>query len=180
MISFPSLYLSRSVTVSVQLLSSFNSLVAISFVPSVNVTFRVSCLLPSRSSSSSHTFSTDEDVNSGVCLFVIVYPLSESPSVVIEYVPGPSVPVRTSSFCSSTLYSISTPTLPASYFGRFVNVATQADVSPSSSFVPSNSIVSITLPFAFRSNFTESGLNPSWSSASSHTFVASTSIVSGV
>ena len=94
--------------------------------------------------------------------------------MLIEYVVGPSVPVNTLVLTSSTWYSISIPFL---YFGKFLNVASQALYSPwpSWSAVPSKMIC--VLSSSLISNVTVAGLIPSWLSLSSHTFLALTSTV---
>ena len=100
-------------------------------------------LIPSLFLSSSQAFVTDTEVFSISCLLVIVPPFTAYVSL---FVPDTAVyPDGTGD--SVTWYWASTPCLPASYLGKFLNVATQGAVSPDSfsprfsSFTPSNSIV---------------------------------------
>ena len=137
-------------------------------------------LLPSWFDTSSHTFLTVALTTAGVCLFVIVIsPVVSSVFLLIAYVSGPSIPVNTVVFFSSTVYVANCPFL---YLGNCLNVASQAGSSPVWSVSPFNSISlsSISEVPSLNWNVTDLGLIPSWLFASSQTFLALTSTVISV
>ena len=154
LISFPSLYFGKFLTVSVQLFSA----VKVTVCPSLRVTTSSSGLTPSWLSASLHTFLTVASVSSGLWVFVIVVIV---PSVVLSV---NSYPVGTE--FSVQVYLISCPSL---YFGKCSTVSVQWFVSFNTTVFP-----------VFKVMIISSGLIPSWLSASFHTFLTVASVSSGL
>ena len=153
----PSLYFGRFVNVAVQLFSTFAINVCFSSPFAYSVISTLSGLIPSWLFASSHTFVATTSVVAGIYVFVTVYPFTDF-----------IYPCATT--FSSIVYTISFP--PFLYFGRFVNIAVQL-------FSAFTVVVCFSSPSAYNVISTFSGLIPSWLFASSHIFVATTSVVSG-
>ena len=115
---------------------------------------------------SSHTFVTGILITSGVWVFVIV---NECSAVFSSIVGGSLYPTGTG--FSTTLYSIATP---SEYTGKPVNSSDQLFV-----LLNVNVFSGTTTPFANNCTVTDWALTPSWSFASSQSFVTGILINSG-
>ena len=127
--------------------------------------------LRSRLCSSFQVFLPSTVTFTGVCVFVIVYPFSGSPSINTAYVPSPSVPVITSVLTSSTVYKT---VLPSFIAYSSVNDPLQLFVSDSTR------VFSVSVPSANSLTLIDSGRIASLLLSSSHTLVTVICVLSGV